>query len=736
MNGTAQECTGAADGTQLTLGDSTVVSSVYIHDLSQTFIATAGCAIDLYGAGPLTINVNTGPYGLESVQYGLTATVTTGPGSVTIDNIGSVTSGAMHAAIYGETRGGGAVEITTNGTLGGGYYGIWSRTSNVSGTAGEISIVSNGGDIHGTWYGIRVDTTAASHVAINGGSVYGGTGGIYFSASGPAIIDNYGTVNGASYAITTDAGDDTINNYGTVQGNVFMGSGADVFTNYQSGTVYSGSDLQAETFVNRGILSPGGPSYAQTTQIHGDIQQTSTGRYVVDVVEIASTVFADRIDVDGNATLAGTVVVQRSGDIGASGSIVIASVVNGDLTNNLGAVRRSGGYKYSLSATYGATDYLTLNWLLAPGGVVETVNGNGTVAPGQQAVASHLDRMAESGGGSAAFEDMVNDVADMSSAQAVQAVERLSPEHFAQRATDTSQSNLAFMNAAMSCPTLATNPGFIQEGQCYWAKVEGRHLGWDKTDRNIGGDEAAWTTSGGVQVALRDAWRLGFAGAYEHSNVSTNNGAATETDRGQGAIILKNRWNTVSLAAAAFAGYAWSDTRRLIGFSGLGTAESDHESWFAGSQVRLSQLFEQAGGWYVKPLVDFNATRLATESFREHGGGAAALAVDGDATWILAASPALEIGAQVQVGGLVLRPFARAGATFFQDAVYETTASFIAAPGQSFTIESEFDRVYFDVAAGVDVLNAAGVDVKLTYDGRFSEHSEMHAGGIKAALPF
>ncbi len=93
MNGTHQECFGDASGADLTLGDSTVVSSIRVYDLTSTFVAVAGCAIDLYGAGDLVIDVNSGAYGLESAQYGLTATVTTGPGSVTIDNVGSVTSG-------------------------------------------------------------------------------------------------------------------------------------------------------------------------------------------------------------------------------------------------------------------------------------------------------------------------------------------------------------------------------------------------------------------------------------------------------------------------------------------------------------------------------------------------------------------------------------------------------------------------------------------------------------------
>ncbi|WP_439541830.1 autotransporter outer membrane beta-barrel domain-containing protein [Hyphomicrobium sp.] len=747
MTGTHQECTGEASGADLTLGDSTVVSSVHVHSMTQTFIALAGCAIDLYGAGPLVINVDTGPFGLVSPQYGLTATVTTGPGSVTIDNIGSITSGSTHAAIYGETRGGGAVNITTNGDLNealvgggvnGGIYGIWAKSSNSSGTAGAISIVSNGGDIIGATHGILVQTTNGAHVTINDGAVGGYTTGIHADGSGSLTVDNHGVIIGLTYAIESADGNDTINNYNAIVGSVSMGLGVDALTNTQSGIIESRASLSAESIVNSGILSPGGRGDIQTTQVTGNLQQTSTGKYAVDLVESSGAVTADRIDVDGNATLAGTVVVNTSGDLGRSGSIVIASVTNGDLTNNLGKVESSGGYRYQLTATYGVTDYLTLNWMFGMATVAETINGTGggNVSPSQQKIAAHLDAAVGNGDGTAAFDDMVETVADMTPEEAQNAANKLNPEHYAQRFSDTPQSYLAFLGSVMSCPTLESNPGFIQEGQCYWAKMGGRQHDWDKTSRNVGGDEETWTTSGGVQVALRDEWRLGFAGAYEHANVSTNNGALSETERAQGAIVLKNRWDTVSLAATAFAGYGWTDTQRLIGFGGLGKAESESEMWFAGSQVRLSQLFEQAGGWYLKPMIDFNAARIETDGFSEHGAGAANLAVSGDATWILTASPALEIGGEMRSGTLVLRPYARIGATFFQDAVFETTASFLAAPGASFTISSEFDKRYLDVAAGVDVITAHGVDVKLTYDGRFSEHSDMHAGGVKAAVAF
>jgi hypothetical protein len=78
----------------------------------------------------------------------------------------------------------------------------------------------------------------------------------------------------------------------------------------------------------------------------------------------------------------------------------------------------------------------------------------------------------------------------------------------------------------------------------------------------------------------------------------------------------------------------------------------------------------------------------------------------------------------------------RAGGTFFDDATFDVTASFVAAPGQFFTATQEFDDRYVDVTVGLDILTADGVDLKLTYDGRYSDNSTMLSLGAKAAVPF
>lgn len=777
LNGTQLTCSGSDIAVDLPAGGSNTIKTIIVDNVTERINATAGCTVDIYGTGPLAIDVDTATFGLESGGYGLTATVTTGAGGVSIRNAGGVVSGSTHAAIYGETRGGGLVSITNNGDLSGGQRGIWTTTSNGGGvvidhtgnitvtgetiraTAETVVVTHRNGRLSGA-QGIIAHGVSSTAVEVLGGEIDAGDMGISVSSgsvtigqnasvsglnfgvafsSGTNLLSNHGTIQSTDIAVAGGSGADTVDNYGVVSGSIDLDSGTNAFNNKSGGRLNAGDimvGLHGSVFTNAGILSPGGDGSVRTTNILGNLVQTPTGTYVADVSRTGmASATADLLSVTGGtATLSGKVDVRRSGDLLASGSIVIIETQNpGDLTNNLDAVGWSDGYTYTLSDD---AQFLTLSWLYAPSVAKHIAEGGVSLSPNQLATAEHLDRAHGSGAATPAFEDVFDAINEMTSADAQKAVERLDPEHFGTQVNDTSQATQAFISSVMSCPTHGQGPGFIQEGQCFWAKVGARQFNWNKTDRNAGGEEEAWSSSGGVQIALRDAWRLGFAGAYESAKLGTLNAASSDTDRVQGAVLIKNRWDTISLAATAFGGYGWADTQRVIGFGGLGTAESSHGQWFAGTQVRLSQLFERIGGVYAKPMIDLNVTRIETEAFTETGAGAANLSVEGEVHAIYSASPALELGMQIRSGALTFRPYARVGATFFAGAAYDTTASFVSAPGSVFTVESVFDTRYVDIAAGVDVLSASGVDVKLTYDGRFSENSEMHSGGVKASLPF
>ena len=99
------------------------------------------------------------------------------------------------------------------------------------------------------------------------------------------------------------------------------------------------------------------------------------------------------------------------------------------------------------------------------------------------------------------------------------ALDQLSPEVYLDTEIASLFSNLAFTNSMMTCPERDGAYAFIREGQCVWARVSGRFYDQDTTFQTLGFNETNFQVSGGGQVALGGAWRLGGALGYEHSEL-------------------------------------------------------------------------------------------------------------------------------------------------------------------------------------------------------------------------
>ena len=53
-----------------------------------------------------------------------------------------------------------------------------------------------------------------------------------------------------------------------------------------------------------------------------------------------------------------------------------------------------------------------------------------------------------------------------------------------------------------------------------------------------------------------------------------------------------------------------------------------------------------------------------------------------------------------------------------------------------FTFTTTRDKNFADVAAGLNLLWADGFELRLNYDGRFSDSSKSHAAGAKLGIKF
>ena len=106
---------------------------------------------------------------------------------------------------------------------------------------------------------------------------------------------------------------------------------------------------------------------------------------------------------------------------------------------------------------------------------------------------------------------------------------------------------------------------------------------------------------------------------------------------------------------------------------------------------------------------------------------------------VYSVSPALEIGSQVRFDNVaVWRPYVRAGATWQNTDHFLLDAGFFEAPQgiSPFTISTKIDQVLADVGAGIDVINAAGVVMRVQYDGRFGENTQQNGVSLKGSVPF
>jgi outer membrane autotransporter protein len=280
---------------------------------------------------------------------------------------------------------------------------------------------------------------------------------------------------------------------------------------------------------------------------------------------------------------------------------------------------------------------------------------------------------------------------------------------------------------------------FIREGECLWARTSWRELDQDSTFQTFGFDETNYQASGGGQFALSQNWRLGLALGYEHSELKTDTNAKAEGDRLQGGAAVKYNPGALLLAAGVSGGYGWYDTDRPIAFPGFAALSSaDNEIGVVDGRLRAAYLVD-LNGWYLKPMVDLDATRIDLNGVREHGAGGASLKVRGNDETVLSATPALELGTQaVLAGGTYVRPFVRGGATFFDDPEFTILASFEGAPGGigPFRIRTETDEVIGNLGAGVDFIGPRGGALRLFYEGSFGDLVEEHAAGVKGSLPF
>lgn len=245
-----------------------------------------------------------------------------------------LTFGTPDFTISADNGAAGNVSINQTGNLiaiGAGSSAIYAQSTGA--TNGNIDIVVQAesllvGHSAGVTLIDGAENSLANHGIITG---IGNTVGYIPGTDGQLLA--VGWIDGMAVVGTT--GNTAVTNTGLMVGNIDLGSGRNTFTNAQDAWLVSGSLIglggqAGSDFINDGILTPGGSTITQTTQIDGNLNQTANGRYLVGLDFAGSTSAndpvmarmaaaqqsssasgsADRLNVSGSANLGGSMALS------------------------------------------------------------------------------------------------------------------------------------------------------------------------------------------------------------------------------------------------------------------------------------------------------------------------------------------------------------------------------------------------------------------------------------------
>lgn len=723
-------------------GDGVNFRSGSVENQAGATIRGTGYGVFIDGGGNVT---NASGATITSIGQNLaTAAVRIGTFG-TVSNAGTIQSEA--AFTYGVLLpGGGTVTNLASGTIVGGASGILA--------SGGGTVTNSGSIIGRALSGIELNSMPVAEVVNRaGGLISGGTTGISFISGlrRSNTLTNDGTIEtslgiaGTAVLAQADLGNTRITNSGIITGNVDLGAGNPAagynqFSNLAGGVFNAGATVNlgaAGTFTNAGTVVIGsGAGAMATTSLTGNYVQTSAGTLKVRADWASGT--ADKLAVTGSANLAGTLVVTPLG-----------FPTNGALTKTFTVMTAAGGITSSgltapgtAAVTYALQqpDANTLN-------VQANVNfqgAGGQVVPDaglagyQQSVGGTLNSIYASG---TVLGFMPSLMALGTNSQLGSALAQLSPLGDGAASTSTMKTGATFGSQLLSCRVAGQGDAgaFIREGQCLWARGGVRRADGEANAAGTGYRETSNVFSTGVQVDIGGPWRLGAGLAYETPHLRSQNGSSSDGDRLHAGAVVKYNPGPWLLALGLTGGHGWSTNSRYVSFGSFAaSATSKSETSFMAGRFTGGYLVS-FGNWYLKPQVEVAHTTLWRDAYTETGTGGIALSVQGSEANVWSVTPTLEAGIEVAVPGVgIARPFVKGGFTWRDTAAFATTSSFVGAPAgiAPFAISTKVDRTVAEIGAGVDVIGANDLVVRLQYDGQLGETSSQHAGSAKVSIKF
>ncbi|MFD0892672.1 hypothetical protein ACFQ5Q_03490 [Luteolibacter ambystomatis] len=758
-------------------------------DIGTTGDRSYGVLYQSIGAGGGKLNL----VGLEALELSLGGKngAAGNGGNITLDNTGIIyTEGELaHGLILQSIGGGGGLALTdldpanisivknTTNTGNGGILDLTQKGDVIVHGDRSVAVIAQslgggGGFVDDFFFGSSGGTGSAGAITLRmrGNMVADGEGGVgifaqsqggagqgnieidlaadkflYFGENGTGVsfsggaankFVNNGTVSGkdglAAWSVKGTDGGETVENNGDFFGQVDLGAGANKFVNHTDGVMVPGPlfllGAAANQLVNDGILLPGNMLLAQHTDVTGSFTQSDTGKTYAELDFGTETI--DQLYMTGTASLDGKVDVSLlNPQLVKSGHFQkVLYHADGGVTNDgLELVTApSMVINYQILYPTGKDAILDYNVDFSP---------SGKLGRNLATVGSYINRIQDAGSSPALADTVVKLMYDPTIQAYKESLSMLTPDFYAEQQAEVLRGSQRFGETLFDGGAYR----YGKKGRLLWFDFESSdtvHHGYDdyKTVRQNSNGFAM-----GFEHELKDGWIVGAAAALEENTAGGYDGrwrANGDTER-LGAIVKRDFSGT---EIAGILSYSWNQaqSRRSGAVTSPFYTHVDRDLQALTAMVRVSHEFNN-DGLYIKPMIDFGASRLSAESATETGAGATSLVLghyNETHAWV---RPAIEFGKVIPFqSGAELRLHAEVAYQHFLTPDHtDVIAGFAGAPRgvAPMDLQVQLGSVG-SVSFGADVIFVNEVSVGIDYTKAFAQNYDLDSVNLKVSTTF
>lgn len=303
--------------------------------------------------------------------------------------------------------------------------------------------------------------------------------------------------------------------------------------------------------------------------------------------------------------------------------------------------------------------------------------------------------------------------------------------HFA-NTQSTMESVSSYAGEMQSCGDYTSSYAAIAQANCNWAKYSYREY-----QRRGGAHlQAGNFFTFGRQQEVADHYYLGFSAGFEDSSFRSST-ATSLGYRGHIGTIVKYQNGPYIGTASLGASYgSYVGNRRVAEGAADLTAQSDQQTASVSSRLSAGYMIK-TGPVDVIPRFDIDLAMVHDFGYREKGAGALNMQVHSDSHFLADLHPALRINKSFQFQEINFQAFVEGGARFsLNDSSLKVSLANTANSDYQINLNSNRDDVIGTVATGLNFTPTKDLEIRLIYEGGFSNQTQNTAGGVKVGYKF